>query len=74
MRAPGLSSVPTRSAPATSATIGQPGKDMSAAPVGGNVTDDDSDRVLGHLNAALVGRDWMGRQHVTSGPSDLRTW
>ena len=31
MRAPGLSSVPTRSAPATSATIGQPGKDMSAA-------------------------------------------
>ena len=30
-RAPGLSSVPTPSAPATSATIGQPGKDMSAA-------------------------------------------
>ena len=74
-RAPGLSSVPPRPRqprpPAPRSA--NPARTCPPRTAGGNVTDDDSDRVLGHLNAALVGRDWMGLQHVTSGPSDLRT-
>ena len=70
-------STPSPSAPATGATIGQPGKDMSAAHGGGTsptTTPTASWATSPRPWSTCLGRDWMGLQHVTSGLSGLRTW